>query len=90
MDHEDHIAFEVADACIGMCSNIVKKLMTCAGHSFCALSLLGCYSTDSRKNGWVNRTSIIEECADNILRAFDAFFGEWGGGDHRNCLHVCP
>ncbi len=62
VDHEDHIACKVADACIGMCSDIIKKLMTCIGNSFHALSLLGCYSTDGRQNGRVNRTSLIEKC----------------------------
>jgi hypothetical protein len=35
-DCKDHIACKVADACIGMCSDIIKKLMTCVGHGFCA------------------------------------------------------
>ena len=88
--HADHIACKVADACIGMCSNILKKLMTCVSHAFCALSLSGCYSPDGRKNGWVNRMSIIEKCPDDTLHAFDAFFGEWGCGVHCDCLHSCP
>ncbi len=90
VDHEDHIACKVVDTCIGMCSNIIKKLMTCIWHGFCALSLLGWDSADGRKNGWVNRTSVIEEGAKNILHKFGAFFGEWGGGVHCNCLHSCP
>ncbi len=90
VDRKDHIACEVADAGIGMCSNIIKKLMTCVGHSFRALSLLGHYRADGRKNGWVNRMSIIKECSDNILDAFDAFFGEWGCAVCHNCLHLCP
>ncbi len=87
---KDHIACEVADACIGVCSNIIKKLMTCVGHGFRALSLLGCRSADGRKNGRVSHTSLIEKCSDNILQTFDAFFGEWGCGVCRYCLHSCP
>ncbi len=90
VDCEYHIACEVADACIGMCSNKIKKLMTCVGHGYHALSLLGCYSADGRKNGWVNCTSIIEKCPNNILHALDAFFGEWVCGVCHNCLHSCP
>ena len=78
VDHEDHVACKVADACIGMCSNIIKKLMTCLGHGFHALSLSGGYSADGRKNGWVNCTSVIQKCPNNILHALDVFFGEWG------------
>jgi hypothetical protein len=84
VNREDHIACKVADACIEMCGNIIKKLMTCVGHGFHALSLLGCYSADGRKNGWVNGTSVIEKCPKNILHAFDTFFGEWGCDVWRN------
>ncbi len=90
VDRKDHIACEVADACIGMCSNIIKKLMTCIGHGFCALSLSGHYSAYGRKNGHVDCTSIVVKCSDNSLHAFDAFFEEWGCGVHCNCLYLCP
>jgi hypothetical protein len=86
---QDHIACKVVDACIGMCGNIIKKLMTCVGHGFCALSLSECYSADGRQNGWGNRTSLIKKCPNNILHAFDAFFGEWGCGVHCDFLHSC-
>jgi hypothetical protein len=56
-----------ADACIGMYSNIIKKFLTCISHNFLALSLLGCYSTDGRKNGRVNHTFVIEKCPNDIL-----------------------
>jgi hypothetical protein len=89
VDCEDHVTCKVANAYIEKCRDIIKQLMTCGGQGFRALSLLGCYSTDGRRNGQVNRTSVIEECYNNILHAFDAFFGEWGCGVPRNCLQLC-
>jgi hypothetical protein len=91
VDRKDHIACKVADACIGMCRDIIKnKLMTCVGHGIHALCLSGHYSADGRKNGWFNCMTVIEKYPDNILRAFDAFFGEWGCEVHCDCLHLCP
>ncbi len=89
VDRKDHIACKVVDACIGMCSNIIKKLITYVGHGFHALSLSGCYSADGRQNGWVNCMSIIEKCPSNILHTFDALFGEWGCGVRCDYLHSC-
>ncbi len=72
---KDHVTCKVADACIGICSNIIKELMTCICHGFRALSLMGRDGTDGWKNGGVNHTSVIEDCADDALHIFDAFVG---------------
>ncbi len=90
VNREDHVACKVGGACIGMCSDIIKKLMTCICHNFRASSLTGGDSADGWKNGGVNRTSIVEECANDVLHPFDVFFGEWGCSVCRYCLHPCP
>jgi hypothetical protein len=54
------------------------------------VSMTGCNSADGWKNGGVNRTSLIKECANDVLRAFDAFLGGWGCSVCHNSLHPCP
>ncbi len=89
MDSKDHVACKVMYACIGMCFNVIKKLMTCVGRGFCALWLLWCNGVDGWEDYGVNCSSVVEECFGNVLHVFDLFYGEWGSSVCHNCLHMC-
>jgi hypothetical protein len=70
---QDHAARFVTNACVWVCSNVVKELVTCISHCPCAIALLCCNGAECGKKCWVNHSCIVQEGIDDVLDAFDLF-----------------
>ncbi len=71
-----HVPCLVLNACIGMCSNIVKELVTRIHHCPCDDALAFCNGTECGKKCWFNCSCIVQECTNDVLDVFDLLWGE--------------
>jgi hypothetical protein len=84
-----HGACFVSNACIWVCSNVAKELVTCINHCPCAITLSCCNGAECGKKCWVNCSRIVQEGTDNVLDVFDLFWGEWLHGVDLHPLNPC-
>jgi hypothetical protein len=75
---EYHVASAICGAIIGVCGQVVKKLVhgIIGVFSFSGSGLLGTKGAEGGKELVVNCTCIVEESANDALNSFDAFCGE--------------
>ncbi len=72
-----------------MCSNVVKELVTRIHYCSCAIALACCNGTECGKKCWVNCSCIVQEGTDDVLDAFDLFWGEGLCGVDLHPLNPC-
>ncbi len=76
MSAENHVASSICGAVVGVCGQVVKKLVHGNIGGFSGCGLLGTQGTKGGKELVVNCTCIVEESADDALNSFDTFCGE--------------
>ncbi len=76
MYRQYHVAHYVSNACIGVCSKVVKELMACISHCPSAIALLCCNGAECGKKCWVNCLRIVQEGTNDVLDGFDLLWGE--------------
>jgi hypothetical protein len=76
MSTENHVASTICGAVVGVCGQVVKKLVH--GHigGFRGCGLLGTQGTEGGKELVVNCTCAVEESVNDALNSFDTFCGE--------------
>jgi hypothetical protein len=73
---ENHVASTICGTVVGVCGQVVKKLVHCNIGGFNGSGLLGTQGTEGGKKLVVNCTCIIEESTNDALNSVDTFCGE--------------
>ncbi len=68
-----------ADAGIQVCGDVIKELMACFLEGLGAVGLACHNCAEQSKEGGVDCSSIVQQCADDVLYAFYFFCQKWGG-----------
>jgi hypothetical protein len=76
MSAENHAASAICGAVVGVCGQVVKKLVHGNIGGFSGCGLLGTQGAEGGKEFVVNCTCIVEESANDALNSFDTFCGE--------------
>ncbi len=73
---ENHVASAIRGAVIGVCGQVVKKLVHGNIGGFSGGGLLGTQSAEGGKELVVNHTCVVEESANDALNSLDSVCGE--------------
>ncbi len=76
MSAENHVASAICGAVIGVCGQVVKKLVHGDIGGFSGCGQLGFQGTEGGKGRVVNCTCIVEESTNDALNSFGTFCGE--------------
>ncbi len=63
--------------------------MTCICHCPCAVGMSCCNSAECGEKCWINCSRIVQEGANDVLNAYDFFWGEWLCGVDLHPLNSC-
>ncbi len=72
---ENHVASAICGAVVGVCGQVVKKLVHGNIGGFSGSGLLGAQGTEDGKKLVVNCMCVVEESANDALNSFDTFCG---------------
>ncbi len=73
---EDHVTGAICGAVIGVCGQVVKKLVHGNIGGFSGGGLLGTQGTEGGNEFVVSCTCVVEESANDALNSLDTFCGE--------------
>ncbi len=73
---EDHVTSAICGAIIGVCGQVVKKLVNGNIGGFSDGGLLGTQGAEGGKELVVNCTCVVEESANDAMNSRDTFYGE--------------
>jgi hypothetical protein len=73
---KNHVTSTICGAVVGVCGQVVKKLVHGNIGGFSSCGLLGTQGTEGGKELVVNCTCIVEESTNDTLNCFDTFCGE--------------
>jgi hypothetical protein len=72
---ENHVASAICGAVVGVCCQVVEKLVHVNIGGFSGCGLLGTQGTEGGKEFVVNCMCIVEESTNDALNSFDTFCG---------------
>jgi hypothetical protein len=73
---KNHVVSAICGAIVGVCGQVVEKLVHGNIGGFSGCGLLRTQGTEGGKELVVNCTCIVEESANDALNSFDTFCGE--------------
>ena len=73
---ENHVSSTICGAVVGVCGQVVKKLVYGDIGGFSCCGLLETQCTQSGKEFVVNCTCVVEESVNDALNSFDTLCGE--------------
>jgi hypothetical protein len=73
---ENHVACGICGVVVGVCGQVVKKLVHGGIGGIIDSGLLGTQGTEGGKELVVNCTCVVEESANDALNSLDTFCGE--------------
>ena len=76
MDLQDHVTRSISYGGFGVSVTVVEELIKGTIRGFSCLGLLCCNGSYCHEHGSIHSSSIVKECAGNLLDTFDARRGE--------------